>query len=160
MLRVCQWNWVRGRGGKCRHTSSQAVYLAGNNREPFRAHHAAGDDKVFMRALWILLSFIVWHPAGVQKIYHWPRDVSYDSRSVAARQKVWPFSISPSGITQSIPTLGSQPQRFIPFLCEQMRRLVSPKLKYIQVRQQEAVLCKQIKAESEGLQVRAAAYKN
>lgn len=41
-----------------------------------------------------------------------------------------------------------------------MRCLVGPKLKYIQVRQQEARLCEQIKADSERLQVRAAVYKN
>lgn len=38
--------------------------------------------------------------------------------------------------------------------------LVGPKSKYIQVRQQEARLCEQIKADSERLQVRAAVYKN
>lgn len=41
-----------------------------------------------------------------------------------------------------------------------MRCLVGPKLKYIQVRQQEARLCVQIKADSERLQVRAAVYKS
>lgn len=132
----------------------QAVYLPGNNREPFRTLHAAGDDKVLRRRCGYSYLLLFDTQLELRKfsavrlcILRWSQRCGLS--------EVRPFNITQSEITaRVIQLLCSRLQCFIPFLCEQMCCPLRQKLKYLQAGfQQKVTLCKQIKADAQRLQV-------